>query len=327
MLPLHPHLAEPAFHDMARTILPPRGYFIPTHMIYKSQMPPAVFVTWLQLYGLTWSGLDIPPIAIAEWIDLTGISRSSLIRHLNWLQSRHLLKWHSSGQGVISVVLNKISIPPQVPQEGHTENATANRPGCSKSDSSEMDSSEMDSSKMDSSKMDSSNLDSPSSLNPSLSINSKIQSQEPVNLDSKQNPVDNLELQGEGECEGEGLSIFGQSDVPPGMQTPVTLYRSVVHLTPNSKQRRLLETRVTDLPLWQATIEHWIFHGWNPRNLAGMLDLYARGGPSTCRYCQTASPASGSAESSQARSQEALEDLRREMGVSSPLDSQVSHGK
>ena len=79
----------------------------------------------------------------------------------------------------------------------------------------------------------------------------------------------------------------------PEIWNPMILFRltvTLVHLTPNPSQRRLLAARITDLVLWQSTLEHWISHGWNPRNLTGMLELYSRGGPSGCRYC----PAPGS---------------------------------
>jgi len=29
-----------------------------------------------------------------------------------------------------------------------------------------------------------------------------------------------------------------------------------------------------------------MLHHWNPRNIPGMLELYDRGGPSACRFCQ-----------------------------------------
>ena len=67
---------------------------------------------------------------------------------------------------------------------------------------------------------------------------------------------------------------------------PVQAYRSLVHLTPNPSQRRILASAVFDLPLWQQTLEHWLLHGWNPRNITGMLELYGRGGASGCRHCR-----------------------------------------
>jgi hypothetical protein len=54
----------------------------------------------------------------------------------------------------------------------------------------------------------------------------------------------------------------------------VVLYRDIVHLTPNSQQRKLIAEGVTDLGKWQAAIENWLAHSWNPRNVPGMLDVY-----------------------------------------------------
>jgi len=63
-------------------------------------------------------------------------------------------------------------------------------------------------------------------------------------------------------------------------------YRRQTGITPNPIQRQLLADQVIDLALWEITLEHWLSHGWNPRNIAGQLDLYQRGGPSGCHYCR-----------------------------------------
>jgi hypothetical protein len=67
---------------------------------------------------------------------------------------------------------------------------------------------------------------------------------------------------------------------------PVSIYRVLMHLTPNAIQRQALASSVHDLERWQASLEHWAMHSWNPRNLVGMLELYERGGPEGCRHCQ-----------------------------------------
>lgn len=54
----------------------------------------------------------------------------------------------------------------------------------------------------------------------------------------------------------------------------------------NRAQRKLLADQVSDLTLWEAILEHWLAHGWNPRNVAGQLQLYHRGGPNNCPFCQ-----------------------------------------
>jgi hypothetical protein len=57
-------------------------------------------------------------------------------------------------------------------------------------------------------------------------------------------------------------------------------------LHPNRAQRELLAEQVSDLERWDATLEHWQGHGWNPRNITGQLDLYQRGGPGACLHCK-----------------------------------------
>jgi hypothetical protein len=55
-------------------------------------------------------------------------------------------------------------------------------------------------------------------------------------------------------------------------------YRGLAHLTPNQVQREEICNRVTDLELWQATVTGWLGHGWNPKNITGMLEVYEKGG-------------------------------------------------
>ncbi|MGB6423200.1 MAG: hypothetical protein WBF05_15305, partial [Anaerolineales bacterium] len=65
-----------------------------------------------------------------------------------------------------------------------------------------------------------------------------------------------------------------------------------------------LKAQVKDPDLWYATIEHWLAHRWNPKNIPGMLELYQRGGPEHCRFCRP----------EQSKSQiEVLQELREEI--------------
>jgi hypothetical protein len=147
-----------------------------------------------------------------------------------------------------------------------------------------------------------------------------------------------VERGGERECEGESLQLLRAftgdcpnlnssvaANVPMGTPTssqtpvpdPISTYRSLAHLTPNASQRRILGSAVTDLPLWQGTLEHWLMHGWNPRNITGMLELYARGGAAGCRYCSGEHRSRQEAKTAQEHTHRALEDLRRELSLSS----------
>jgi DNA-binding transcriptional ArsR family regulator len=84
----------------------------------------------------------------------------------------------------------------------------------------------------------------------------------------------------------------------------IAIYRAATGRRPNAAQRAGLLQRVHDLERWRRTLEHWLVHGWNPLNLAGLLDLYQRGGPEACRYCSKPQPAATS---------EALDELIAEL--------------
>jgi hypothetical protein len=77
-------------------------------------MPPAVFLTWLQLRALTWCGPDVPHFSFGDWADLTGTSRASLTRHLDWLQHHRFLRWDSPGPGLVGVHFNP-QVQPNLP--------------------------------------------------------------------------------------------------------------------------------------------------------------------------------------------------------------------
>jgi hypothetical protein len=83
--------------------LPPRRFCIPTHLIVDPQLPPAVFLTWLQLRILTWRGQQTFTFSLQAWVDLTGTSRTTFLRHLDLLQQKHALRWHSLRGGVVHV--------------------------------------------------------------------------------------------------------------------------------------------------------------------------------------------------------------------------------
>jgi len=255
-------------------------------MIYKSQMPPAVFLTWLQLRGLAWRGTDTPSLCIPDLVELTGKSMVTLTRHLDHLQLMHALRWHSTESGKIIV-----TFPKQV--KSMRESTEPNFQNCN----------------IAISKM-------PPSLN--HAVNSDSHQIPVINLEnqaSDQNSVAKVDAEGERESL-QCLQVF-TGDSPKcqhsTVPTPVTVYRSLAHLTPNPAQRQILSSKITDLPLWQQTLVHWLGHGWNPKNLLGMLELYARGGPSGCRYChRDRSPKGG--ETALEHTLAAIETLRRKQG-------------
>jgi hypothetical protein len=84
---------------MNHTLLPERGIFVPTQMIFNSQLPSVVLVTWLQLRCLAWRGWDTPPMSIPELASFIGIHPARLNRHLAQLQDNSALACRTTGDG------------------------------------------------------------------------------------------------------------------------------------------------------------------------------------------------------------------------------------
>lgn len=59
----------------------------------------------------------------------------------------------------------------------------------------------------------------------------------------------------------------------------VKAYREVVHLQLNHIQRKYVAENVSCDPrgqgLWRATLEEWMLHGFNPKNIPGMVKLWS----------------------------------------------------
>jgi hypothetical protein len=101
---------------MTPSLLPPRGIFIPTHMIFNPQLPTAVLFTWIQLRSLAWAGWVTPPLSISELAALIAIHPVRLIKHLSQLQDISSLSCRTTGQGKIVVAFPE---EPTVISENH----------------------------------------------------------------------------------------------------------------------------------------------------------------------------------------------------------------
>jgi hypothetical protein len=320
---------SPASSPMPRPLLPPKGVFTPTYMIYNPSLPPPLLQTWFQLRGLAWGRTVTPCIPFKEMAAIIGKSPATLYRHMSQLRNLAALSWRTTGSGSLIVSFSQQTAEPA---STDTDASTL----CAKERGSVLSSLEALLPVHNSQ-----NRESPSqSLIPSESPNlSLIPEGDPEFPESGLILRDEVENQTEGEFEGEReiagddagvleplaqqVPHMGGSQPTPDLNieldlgsdtetlhaAPVDIYRFLVHLTPTPAQRRILVARVTNLPLWQHTLEHWLGHGWNPRNLTGMLELYHRGGPQACRYCLKHHSAEGQRETSLQHSLAALQAL------------------
>ena len=108
---------------MNHSLLPPRGIFVPTQMIFNTQLPTAVLVTWIQLRCLAWRGWSTPPFSLPELASLIGIHPARLQRHLAELQDISTLVCRSAEDGKLI-----LSFPEEPPAETKHQTATTHIP-------------------------------------------------------------------------------------------------------------------------------------------------------------------------------------------------------
>ncbi len=89
---------------MPRTLLPPRGIFVPGPLIYDKDLPPAVRDTWIQLRGLAWGRLETPSLSLVQLSEILNKKRSTLYEHMRLLQARGTLRWRPGSTSEIIVV-------------------------------------------------------------------------------------------------------------------------------------------------------------------------------------------------------------------------------
>jgi hypothetical protein len=104
---------------MNQSLLPPRGIFIPTHMIYNTQLPPAVLVTWIKLRSLAWKGWVTPPLNLAELASLVDIHPTRFHKHLSQLLDISALSCRSTQAGKLILSF------PEEPTSGTDNQASA----------------------------------------------------------------------------------------------------------------------------------------------------------------------------------------------------------
>jgi len=88
---------------MTRPLLPPRGLFVKTEMIFDLDIPAALLVTWIRLRALAYGQQETPPVSIKQLAELFGMSTPSVYGHMAALRRKGALRWRSSECGTIIV--------------------------------------------------------------------------------------------------------------------------------------------------------------------------------------------------------------------------------
>ena len=304
---------------MPRPLLPPSGIYIPTAMIYHPEFSPTVIHTWIQLRGLAWGRDETPQISMLQLSELTGKSRSTIFGHMALLRSWGALRWRSSEMGTLIVTfpadtgeffLDGDSLPSlgesgildvqsNFPESENLEKLYPSLPSpINQLGINAVEERERENYKLDLSRGEFVQEPGHKSNKSDKPIPHSIRGVQETGLQSNysDSPVPNSIR---------GVQEFGLPSDLDGAD-PIKIYRALTGIRPNKPQREQLKTLIQDTNIWYASVEHWQSHGWNPKNIAGILELYQRGGPSACRYCSKE-------EDPRNESLAALQELREEI--------------
>ena len=110
---------------MPRPILPPRGAYIATQVIFHPDMPANLKDTLIMLVALAWSSHSqtTPPLTYSQMAKLTGKSVRRLFSHIAVLRDQYAaLRLQSTGNGIFVVALADWLFPPPRPALSVDEN-------------------------------------------------------------------------------------------------------------------------------------------------------------------------------------------------------------
>ena len=289
--------------------LPPGSISLPLDFALNRSLSPGALHTWVLLRLLALDGLETPALSLLQISEYTGKHPSTIYVHLAVLKRLGAVSWRSVDFGVIVISFSadpagaspvpKFEPPSRPNRRSRNSKNLEFDSGYSESDSENLEfdsgNSETNSENLEfdsgNPEYDSENLEfdskypeslqgfTPDSRNPELDS----ENSEPPSLKDSLNNNNNNEE----ELKREGmLQKSGKSDKPGSRDDPSQIYTDITGIHATKVQRLQLTDSITDLALWQSTLEHWMLHHWNPRNIPGMLELYDRGGPSVCRFCQ-----------------------------------------
>ena len=277
---------------MPRPLLPPRGVIVPTEIMFGMNLSPQVRDTWVLLRALAWGRQETPRLSLRQLTELTGKEQSTLYGHMAHLRDRGALRWRPAGEGTLIVSFPDFASSEADASQNSNILENASAPSVEFSVDPTLNSNVSERSYSETLEKPSLN-DSPDT---NIDIEKELKREAPFQNPgiactgeafSKQSPLqDTQHLENASPQPDTGAPVrAGLRPTPIESPSPLDLYRTLSGLTPNKAQRLLIQDEVSDPALWRLSLEHWLGHGWNPRNVNGMLDLYGRGGAAGCRHC------------------------------------------
>ena len=92
---------------MPKPLIPPRGVFAPTSVVYNINIPPVTRDTYAQLLGLAYGDTETPHLSFKQLNEITGKGISTLRGHLTFLRNQGVLRWRTAQDGTIIVSFPK----------------------------------------------------------------------------------------------------------------------------------------------------------------------------------------------------------------------------
>jgi len=96
---------------VTRSLIPPRGVFVPARVLFDLTLKPPVRDTVAQLLALAWGKNETPPLSFEQLHEITGKSIPTLYGHLRLLKLRGALRWRSVGSSTFIFSLCLDSAP------------------------------------------------------------------------------------------------------------------------------------------------------------------------------------------------------------------------
>lgn len=257
---------------------------IPPGLFSDPRLTACALRLWLILRALAGEHGETPPLSYQQLSNLSGFKRTALYHNLRFLSSCGLLQMRLTPTGERIFLFSSPFEPTKdaAPCSAEPNSGSPMRTGV---------------------KTNAPPLNPP--VNPIIKLTEEVKrGQNPPKRTFATANTASAKLPGAGS--DEGVPTRPESD-------PAELFHQVIGLRPSRYQRQLLLKTGLDPLLWRQTLEHWKLHGWSPKNLQGMLDLYGRGGPPACRYCGKKAQ-QNEAGSQQKRSLDTLKALRQEVG-------------
>jgi len=97
---------------MTRPLIPPRGIFVSSKLLFDKTLPPVVRDTAIQIASLAWGAEETPPVSFSQISELTGKSIPVLYNHMGELRRRGALRWRTAESSTIIVTLLDGVLPP-----------------------------------------------------------------------------------------------------------------------------------------------------------------------------------------------------------------------